>query len=145
VTSKTDGISRISTSRAALKTLSRDESLGPDRRVKRRGDFLRIQSTGKKFRSKHLLLVVSSIDERVAHPNSSRESRLGVTITTKIDKRAARRNKLRRRLRELFRRKRVLLRRPVDLVVIALGEATELKYEQIGRELHGLLKRAQLI
>jgi ribonuclease P protein component len=76
---------------------------------------------------------------------ASAESRLGVTITKKIDKRAARRNRLRRRVREVFRRKRAELKKPVDLVFIALSESTELNYEQIGRELSGLLRKARLV
>jgi len=122
-----------------------DESFGPNRRVKRRQDFLRIQSSGKKFRSKHLLLVVTSAKSRVSARNDPNECRLGVTITTKIDKRASRRNTLKRRIREVFRRRRERLKRPVDLVVIALNEATELDYSQVRRELNALLKRAQLV
>lgn len=124
---------------------ARDESFGPGRRVKRRQDFLRIQSSGKKFRSKHLLLVIAEANSRVCSRNDPEESRLGVTITTKIDKRASRRNTLKRRIREVFRRRRFRFKRPVDAVVIALNQATALEYEDVQRELHGLLKRAQLL
>ena len=74
------------------------------------------------------------------------EFRFGATITTKVDKRAARRNRLRRRLRECFRHLRYRLQTPEkDLVLIAKTNATELTFEQIHKEFLYLLGRAGLI
>ena len=99
-----------------------DYGLGPSRRVKRRKDYLRIQSEGRKIRSKHFLTTVAA---RIGSVSESADSRIGVTITKKIDKRAARRNRLRRRIREFFRLNRSRLRPSTDIVVIALAGATE--------------------
>ncbi|MCB0323115.1 MAG: ribonuclease P protein component [Bdellovibrionales bacterium] len=118
----------------------RDESLGPQRRIKRRQDFLRIQQGGRKARSRHLLLAMALPREA-----EQAESRLGITVTRKIDKRAARRNTFKRRIREHYRRLRSRLQQPTDIVVIALAGATELGFEELGRELKGVLRKAKLL
>ncbi len=114
----------------------RDFRLGPSRRIKRRQDFLRIQSSGQKFRSKHFLIAVCP---RQDVESGSCESRIGVTITTKVHKRAVRRNRLRRRTREIFRIYRPRLRKPMDIVVIALSGSTELAFGEAKWELEKLL------
>lgn len=121
----------------------RDERLTPARRVKSRRDFLRIQSQGRKLRAPHFLVSVAALEER--EDRALVEPRIGVTITTKVDKRAARRNRLRRRVREIFRRNRQNLRRPVEIVVIALSGATELSFEEIRDEILGTLERGRLL
>ena len=96
-----------------------DERLDRTRRIRKRQDFLRIQSGSRKKRSNHILLAYSS--PRVT---GQADSRIGITVTRKVDKRAARRNRFKRRVREFFRRERLKLTETVDLVVIAgdLGE-----------------------
>jgi ribonuclease P protein component len=132
-----------------------DLSFGPERRVKRRREFLQIQGSGRKYRSPHFLLIAvateklsteTSRSERTAEEGQSlAESRLGVTITTKVHKRAVRRNKLRRRIREIFRHQRLSFRSAYDLVVIALTGSTDLEFPQIEEELCSLLKKANIL
>lgn len=74
-----------------------------------------------------------------------RESRLGVIITRKVDKRAARRNRLRRRLREIFRTERHKLTKKVDLVIIARKDAADCRFARIKQEVIGALSRAGYI
>lgn len=136
-----------------------DLSFGPERRVKRRREFLQIQGSGRKYRTPHFLLIAipteklspeTSRSEKVAKEASRKgdplvDSRLGVTITTKVDKRAVRRNRLRRRIREIFRHRRLSFRSAHDLVVIALTGSTELEFPQIEEELCSLLKKANIL
>jgi ribonuclease P protein component len=117
-----------------------DEGLPPQRRVRKRQDFLRIQSSKRKLRSPHLLLALSAPRNK-----DTTDSRIGITVTRKVDKRAARRNRLKRRVREFFRRERILFTEPVDMVVIALDGATELDYQQVCWELRGLLLKMGLL
>jgi ribonuclease P protein component len=72
-------------------------------------------------------------------------SRLGVTVTKKIDKRAARRNYIKRAVREWFRRAKNYLQDPVDIVVVALNGSAELSAREIWSELDDATKRARLI
>lgn len=148
----------------------RDERLTRARRIKTRGEFLKIQSSGKKFRSLSFLLLVApagaasstsisgrrELEEGVQGDKrhskrltekapDSRESRIGITITKKVHKRAVKRNKLRRRIREIFRKLRPELTTPSDLVVIALAGSVTLSFEQVRSELVWLLKKARLV
>ena len=125
--------------------MTNEFSLGPKRRIKRRGDFLRIQSKGSKHHASTLLLAVSDRREQDIE-RFGNEWRIGITITKKVDKRAARRNKLRRRLKEVFRLERKnLLGCPKDIVVIAKQGACERPFEEIRSEFRYLLKRAKLL
>lgn len=112
------------------------------RRVTRRSDFLRVQGRGRKYRSEHLLLCFSPRSEQ---SKSEILTRLGLTVTKKIDKRAARRNCLKRRLRHLFRLAQHELRCGQDLIFIALNGATELRFAELREEFFQLLKRARLL
>ncbi len=118
--------------------MAKDLALGPHRRVKHRQDFLRIQKQGRKLRAPHFLLSI------VAR-NPDEQSRIGVTITTKVHKRAVKRNKLKRRIRHLFRTHRASLRAPVDIVVIALTGATELGFTEVRDEFLEALERGRLL
>lgn len=115
-----------------------DFSFGPERRIKNRKDYLRIQQGGRKLRSAHFLLAYSIIKDE------PKQSRIGVTITTKVNKLAVERNRLRRRIRELFRSHQQFLAQPLDLVVIALNGATDLSFNEVREELFSALKRGRL-
>lgn len=110
-------------------------SFPPQRRLKRRQDFLRVQTTGKRARSQHFLMLYL--------PQES--SRIGITVTVKIDKRAVRRNLLKRRIRETFRRFHPRFRRQAEMVVIALQGAVELDQKQVQTELCQVWSRAGLL
>ena len=125
----------------------RDQSLGPNRRVQSRRDFLRIQQSGEKHRSKHILVAISLRRTAADHPPSPppAESRIGITVTTKVHKRAVMRNLFKRRVREIFRRYRGRFGQSFDVVVIALNGATELDYSQVEKEFCWCLRRAGLL
>lgn len=96
-----------------------------------------IQAKGKKFKSKYLLLSYRCVELGT--------SRIGVTVTKKIDKRSARRNRFKRRVKELFRQNRSKFQFNADLVVVALNGATEINFEQIRKDLLYLFYQASLL
>lgn len=106
--------------------------LGPELRLKKRAEFSEIQGKGPKFYTKHFLVLVS--------PGRTPVSRIGITVTTKIDKRSVARNKLKRRIREIFRLNRYRLRSNFDIVVIARQSSVACSYEDIRREIIGALR-----
>lgn len=110
-----------------------DNSFGPSRRLKKRREFLKVQQTGRKHRSEHLLLALLPTEG---------ESRLGITVTTKVDKSSVQRNRLKRRLREVWRKERQAFQKQAEFVVIALTGATALDYWGIEKELLLLLRKA---
>ncbi len=106
-------------------------------RLKRRADFLRVQGSKKKFRSKFFLLAL------IPRERDEEPTRLGITITTKLDKRAVRRNRLRRRIRELYRNNLPGIPLGFDAVIIALTGSIALSAAAIEEELCFLLRKAK--
>lgn len=95
-------------------------------RLRRRSEFLRVQDRGHKITADCLLCLVL--------PNGRAEglTRLGLTVSTKVGN-AVVRNRIRRRLRELFRLKRANLPRGLDLVFIARPSAAEADWPRLNR------------
>lgn len=109
----------------------------PSLRLKKSKQFRKVQNEGQKHFSKYLLLIV--------HKGLYPHARIGITITTKIDKRAVVRNKLKRRIREAFRKFQDDILGSFDLVVIARQNATERSYQEIEDELLYLFRRAKCL
>lgn len=116
-----------------------DNRLGPTRRVKSRADYVRIQNQGDKARTRHFLIATEKPKANFS------DSRIGVTITKKVHKRAVQRNFIKRRVRDFFRRNRERMKSNSDVVVVALKGSTELNTKQVYRELFGLFARAGLL
>jgi ribonuclease P protein component len=92
--------------------VGRSETFGAADRVRRRGEYRQIQSRGLKVHSRRFLwMVYPSLVE-------SSGARLGIVVTKKIGS-AVRRNRIKRVLREVFRRNRELFPSGSDLVVVA--------------------------
>lgn len=69
-----------------------------------------------------------------ARPNGSKRSRLGFTVGTKVGK-AVRRNKVRRRLREVYRIHEEQMLPGWDLVVVARVKSAHVPYRQLEKDL----------
>ena len=111
-------------------------------RLRRRSEFLRVQDKGQKLTADCLLCLVL--------PNGRADglTRLGLTVSTKVGPSVVR-NRIRRRLRELFRVRRASLPRGLDMVFIARSSAKEADwarivraYERIERDLASKYSRA---
>ena len=98
---------------------------GPERRLRKRADFLRVQHEGRPVRTPHFILLVA---KGVPGP-----SRLGVVATRKIGG-AVVRNRIKRLCRECFRRHPALVEPGVDLVAIAKAGAGVLRQDQVDEE-----------
>lgn len=98
-------------------------------RLRRRRDFLRVQTQGRRLYSRHFGVTLA--------PPEAEGPRLGLVVTKRFGK-AARRNRMKRLLREFFRRHRGQL--PCrDLVIMAKKGAEFLSYDQVAEELGRLL------
>ncbi len=109
------------------------ESFGRNRRVLRRADYLDTYSSGRRYVGRWLVFFV-----RPAHGSCAR---LGVTITKKTGS-AVVRNRLRRKLRELFRRCSEL-QAAVDVVVNVRAGAEETAFAELSRDFDKLVARAR--
>lgn len=112
-----------------------DQTFGAEKRLKKRAQFLEIQQKGKKFKTKNFLFVCSH----------SEKSRIGITVTTKVHKRAVVRNKLKRRVREVYRKLFQYLIKEQDVVVIAYQTAIDLEYLEIKKEINYAFRKLGLL
>ena len=101
-------------------------------RLRSRPEFLRVQDKGRKLSAGPLLLL--------ALPNGRSETRLGLTVSTKVGN-AVVRVRLRRWLRELFRKQRGEWPGGLDVVVIARGSAKDADYKAVSEAFGALSAR----
>jgi ribonuclease P protein component len=121
-----------------VRPLEGGERLTRSRRLRRRQDFLRVGREGARVHTKHYVLIVLARAEQGAEP------RLGITVTKKVAGSVGR-NRVKRVLREVFRRNRHLFPEGCDVVIIAKSGAPDLGYEEARDELarvRGSLARA---
>ncbi len=111
----------------------RAEALPKAARIRRRKEFLAAQKDGVRTHSAHFVVI------RQLAPGVS--SRLGVTVSSRVGNAVAR-NRTKRVVREIFRRRQRILVPPTDFVVIAKPGADRLKYVQVAKELDRALRPA---
>ena len=104
---------------------------GKDVRVRRRGDFLRIQKHGRPKHSANF--VVLWLDR-----SPPGESRFGFSVSRRVGN-AVVRNRVKRRLREFVRLHRTDIAVGRDFVVIAKPGAANISYVELVEELRGRL------
>lgn len=106
-------------------------------RLRNSRDFLRLRDKGLKIYSSHFLLLYA--------PSESDISRLGITVSAKVDKRAVVRNRIKRRIRDIFRVHKRYLMDGFDIVIIARKNAGRLTFDQCKQEILGALESKKLI
>lgn len=102
------------------------EGLSKADRIRRRPDYRMVQSLGERVHAPSFLVMV------YARPDDGR--RIGVTVTKKVGP-AVTRNRIKRVVREVFRRNKALLPEGADVVFIAKKGAPGLDYDQLHDEL----------
>lgn len=120
-------------------------------RLKSQRDFSLVYQQGKRFRSPHLLLRLRSHQPYLpAQGNSSSgtanlPSRLGVSISQKVAKRAVVRNRIRRQIHAAYCHLSPQVARGWDFVLSVYPEAVECDYWQFLQELKQLLTDAEVL
>ncbi|MEM7137247.1 MAG: ribonuclease P protein component [Myxococcota bacterium] len=98
------------------------QGLGRADRLRKRFEFRQAQLRGRRVHTPHFLIVVQ--------PNSAQKTRLGITVTKKVGN-AVERNRIKRVVREVFRRNRALFPAKHDIVFIAKRGAEAIGYEAL--------------
>lgn len=111
---------------------SRDERFPKSVRLRKRREFLGVQSRGEKISVDCLLALVLR--------NGLPQSRLGLTVSSKVGN-AVVRNRLRRQLRELYRKRRGSLPKGLDVVLIAKASAANAPAEVLRRSFDAIASR----
>lgn len=84
-------------------------------RLRKSADFKRVQAAGQKIVTPHLIIYIAPAPALGAEPVAAR---LGLTVSSRVGG-SVERNRVKRRLRELFRRLRPRLPLGQDVVLIA--------------------------
>ena len=79
-----------------------------------------------------------------ARRNKSPQNRIGYTVTVKLGH-AVVRNRVRRRLREIYRLHETELRRGADLVVVARGRSASAAYRELERDFLRAARKLELL
>ena len=98
-------------------------------------DFRRVNRTGERRAGPHFVAVVAT-----SGPTSTAGPRLGLAVSRRVGNAVAR-NRVKRCVREWFRRERAALPPRTDWVVIARAGAAELGTREVARELSELATR----
>ena len=98
------------------------ESLSPRERIRKKKEFLYLYRKGNRYKGKYFNLIYL--------PNSLTYSRVGVVASRKIGSSVAR-NKVKRWMRELFRRNKGLLGFSVDMLIVARSEMKEAVWAEL--------------
>jgi ribonuclease P protein component len=127
--------------------MSASFAFGRERRIRRRADFVHVQTNGERATSRHFVMLVCARDpvEKTAEVTPQiGPSRLGIVATRKVGD-ATMRNRIKRLCRECFRLWPGFVPDGIDLVVIAREGASELTLDRVrdewSRARPALLKR----
>lgn len=113
---------------------ARDERLARAETLRKSADYLRSYRKGRRLHGSVALLYT--------HPNDTGRPRLGITASRKVGK-ANVRNRLKRRIREVYRRFKGRAELPaLDLVVHLKPEAKRAEFDELRRELLRLFSMA---
>jgi ribonuclease P protein component len=96
-------------------------------RLKRRREFLRVQKGGRKQHTRHFLVFVR-------RRSDEDPTRLGITVTRKVAN-AVGRNRIKRLVRESFRRARPTMPVGFDLVWVAKRDTARVGYREVAQEM----------
>lgn len=110
--------------------------LKPENRLRKKKDFQTVFDTGKSFFASSLKLVAAKNDLEVM--------RAGFVVSNKVSKIAAKRNKIKRQLREIVRLQADTLKSGYDLVFAVHPKIVDSEYAQIAAEVNEVLKKADL-
>lgn len=102
------------------------------RRLQKRATFREVYARGRKLYGRHLVLF--------ALENRGAESRLGITVTRRLGG-ATLRNRVRRRLREMFRRQVAHRAAGWDFVVNVRNGTAEASFSEVERDFIALAER----
>ena len=106
--------------------LTSSERFPKSARLRKRPEFLKLSRTGSKIQTANFVVISKS--------NDGVESRLGITVSAKVGNSVVR-NRIKRQVREFFRRHRSVLAQATDFLVIARSSAASLASGLIANEL----------
>jgi len=124
------------------------ETLPRQERLRKRAQFLSVQGRGRKHHTEHFIVFVlpSRQTDQPSGMLSSKDSlapaRLGITVSKKVGV-AVVRNRVKRLVREAFRRRKTLFPEGLDIVFVAKATAKTIELADVLREMERLCRKLQ--
>ena len=112
-------------------------------RLKRRSDFQTVYKKGIRRSSRYFILKAFPATHLAFAEYS--DTKIGISISRKVSKKAVVRNRIKRQIRAIFRHLLPKISSPWLIVIVVKAEAKECKYEHFLRELEKLLIKAEII
>jgi ribonuclease P protein component len=94
-----------------------DQCLRPEERIRKQSDFSFLYKNGRRYRGRYFNLIFL--------PNALDHSRMAVVVSRKVGNAVAR-NRIKRRVRDVYRRNKGLFKEALDLLVVARPEIATL-------------------
>ncbi|HIK55815.1 MAG TPA: ribonuclease P protein component [Synechococcales cyanobacterium M55_K2018_004] len=115
-------------------------------RLKLRHDFNTVYQRGRRYHSQNLTLVVLKPNQETRSPDvaASPPTLIGISIGSKVSKRAVVRNRIKRQIKAILRQFLPTLRPGWKIVVVVRPTAVECDYPQFLQELKKLLIDAEV-
>ena len=110
-------------------------------RVLESRDYRRISRCGSRSASKNFVVLAAPMRDLATRDRPGCGGRLGVTVSRRVGN-AVTRNRVKRRIREWFRKVRSELATDTEIVVIARREAAEIDWQSTTADLTQLLEQA---
>ncbi|MCR4430274.1 MAG: ribonuclease P protein component [Tepidanaerobacteraceae bacterium] len=104
-------------------------------RLTKNFEFKNVYRAGRRFSCPYFNIYIKK--------NNLEATRLGVSISRKIGKSVVR-NRIKRRIKEAFRRNMNSIKKGFDIVISVKKEMIQLDYESIKREMKNILKRGSV-
>jgi len=98
------------------------ETFSPQERIRKKSDFLFLYKNGKRYQGKYFNLIY--------FPNNLNLSRMAVIVSKKIGN-AVKRNKIKRWMRDLFRRNKDFLKVHLDMLIIIKKDIKEISWSTL--------------
>lgn len=131
-----DSILSFSENRGQSDKPDKTEGFHPSDRLLRRAEYLSVSKTGKKVQDPYFILIYQM--------GQTDRPRLGVTVSKRVGK-AVTRNRLKRLIREFFRKNRFALETNWDINIIAKPAAASLTARRVQDSLAGLFSRIRRV
>ena len=109
----------------------------PKNRLRNKKDFDRVFKKGKGYKQGFLFLKVLN--------NDLGFNRFGIIVSKKISNKAVVRNKIKRRLREILKRKTDRIKKSLDIVFLTNSGIEKQSFKDIDQEVEEILKKAGII
>ena len=128
-------------------------SFSKSERLRKNPEFVRVQRQGKRFNSKHFILIVAPLDIKTPLKSGKKQKqsgiesnnkvarvKLGVTITNKVEPSSVKRNRVKRIVREAFRHLKEQCVAGIAISIIAKSGSIELGSLEVRKQLYAALK-----